>query len=284
VNDEEDIDIPNDSCADQVSVTVDDAGADARTPWALNVTLDGVESPVSYGEKAKVVADITHVGNVSMTGISKLTISGGPRGRSDVGVDVSGLNLGPAETVRKTFTWNTSEGFAPPDGSEGDYQACVEAWRDGTADPPDDVACGTITVENDSLIIDETTTLLDTDPTENVEYTTVATNLGNYDNLRCSLAFDDAGVERFNDDGEGGETRTLRLKAVPEGGDMATEGTVVWTKSWCDGAPRETDEDGNTVLSCTVSFSKSGLDIDISGNSGNLVLVADDGESTISPP
>lgn len=250
VNDDESIDIPNDDCADETTVTVEETDG-ATTPWALNVTLDGVESPIGYRENATVVANITHVGNVSMSGISKLTITG--QGRNDVGVDVSGLNLGQAETVRKTFEWNASAGFEPPSGGSEDFEACVEVWRDGTADPPDDVACSTITVGGDTYALTQSATARN-DTVGSAE-ATVETVPAGYEEIRYSWSFDDDGAPGRSNQ------RVWELKY---------DGSAIETKIW------SSDEYVSAGGTETIPLPDT--------NGGDLVLRANDGKATIGPP
>jgi hypothetical protein len=250
VNDDESIDIPNDDCADETTVTVEETDG-AITPWALNVTLDGVESPIAYTENATVVANITHVGNVSMSGISKLNITG--QGRNDVGVDVSGLNLGPAETVRKTFTWNASAGFEPPSGGSENFEACVEVWRDGTADPPDDVACSTITVESSTYALTQSATARN--GTVGSAEATVETVPAGYEKIRYSWSFDDDGAPgRANQ-------RVWELKY---------DGSAIETKIW------SSDEYVSAGGTETIPLPDT--------DGGTLEIRANDGKASIGPP
>jgi hypothetical protein len=256
VNDDENIDIANDACADETTVTVEETDG-AISPFALNVTLDGVESPVNYYENAKVVANITHVGNVSMSGISKLTITGDSR--SDVGVDVSGLNLGSAETVRKTFNWNASAGYPLPKDGEEDYTACVEAWRDGSADPPDDVACDTITVR--ALILDVEAGTTETGEGESyIEQ--VEDDMAPYDVLKFSWSFT-AIEEPFSDTYSDGSAH-IGLQTDDSTG---FAGTVLFKRSF----------DGGGGGSGTET-------VDISGLSGPLYAFIDDGTGSFGSP
>jgi outer membrane protein assembly factor BamB len=219
-----------------------------------SVVITSTNSPITPGGTVKVTARIENNESFQVMYIPSLWADGV---RKDTGYHK--LMLGnTTDTV--TLTWPTG-GRDLEDGDTVEMCFKTEVTDFGDRIVSD---CTTVTVGADdkTYVVDETVTASDS-ISGGSDSATVESNLSNIDTVRCSLSY-----EHFDDayDYSGGNTSTLRISLG----------------NWSEKAFREYKDNDDYTTESTLP--EGVVEFDVGGQSGNLTILADDGEITVSPP
>jgi hypothetical protein len=238
------------TASDSTTVTVEEPDG-AADPGAWNVWIEDAPSQVSYPDgDVSVSVGVHYSGTVSTRATVQLTEDA--PGSVGSTADFVETSFSPGETRTFTLVWDrvdlVDDWFVP-----GDVELCAEVDRDGVPGVQDS-DCATVIVDNDTYVVEETTSANDTDP-DAQPTSAFATISSGLEGIRyVSLSWDynhDNNVA--DDDG---------FMSVQLGGE-----TIELAR----------DDDGG-------AFSGSGTYDFGSRLDGELELVVDDGIGSVSPP
>jgi len=215
--------------------------------------ITSTNSPIAPGETVEVTARIENNESFQVQYIPSLWADGV---RKDTGFHklMTGNTI---DTV--TLTWPTGgRGLEDGDTVEMCFKTVVTNFGDRIVSD-----CTTVTVaEGNTYVVDETVTASDS-TSGTSDTATVETGLSGIDTIRCSLSY-----EHFDDayDYSEGNKSTLRVSLG----------------NWSARAFREYEDNDDYTTKSTLP--EGVVELDVSDESGDLTIYADDGEITVSPP
>jgi len=179
--------------------------------------------------------------------------------------DLSEITISPGETRTLSLTWDRVD-LVPDYFVPGDVELCVEADRDGVPGIQDS-DCATVTVAVADYIVSGSHTATDNTPNES-DTTTVASGLSGIDSVAANISY---GTRELDTSGEGEypDTSTIRIELG---------GTTLAEKQW------DFDSDGNLIGTSGSMPSGDHTFTGLGGLSGDLKILADEAEITLSAP